>query len=149
MLFEPFYPRWKSEDEDLVRDSEGFSLVAASWNFEALPDATIVEALRFRLAIQFSYDMGFRNIIVEGDSLIVVKALKAHSNDNSYFGLVINDCKSLSCLFSSFLVSHVRRGGNSIAHALAKFALDSTDFVWIKEIPSCITFVVATDLVHI
>jgi len=44
----------------IVRDSEGFGSVAATWNFEALPDVTIVEALGFRLAIQFAYDMGFR-----------------------------------------------------------------------------------------
>jgi hypothetical protein len=122
----------------IVRDAEGFVLAAATWNFEALPDATIAEALGFRLAIQFAYDMGFRNIIVEGDHLNVVKALKSHSDDNFYFGLVIDDCKSLSCLFSSFLVSHVRRVGNAAAHALVKFTLDSTDSVWIEEIPSCI-----------
>jgi len=79
--------------------------VVATWNIKALPDATIVEALGFRLAIQFAYDMGFRNIIVEGDSLNVVKALKSHNNDNSYFGLVINDGKSFRCLFSSFSFS--------------------------------------------
>ena len=131
----------------IVRDSEGFVLTAVTWNIKALPDATIAEALGFRLTIQFSYDMGFRNIIMQGDSLNVVKALKSQSDDNSYFGLVINDCKSLSCLFSSSLVSHVRRVGNSVAHALAKFALDSIDSVWIEKIPSCIGSVVATDLV--
>jgi hypothetical protein len=52
-------------------------------------------------------------------------------------------------LLSSFLVSHVRRGDNVVAHALAKFALDSTDSVWIEEIPSCIVYVVATDLIHV
>jgi len=61
------------------------------------------------LAIQFAYDMGFQNIVLEGDSFDVVKALKLPIDDHSYFGLVINDCKSLSCLFSSFLVSNVRR----------------------------------------
>jgi len=66
---------------------------------------------------------------MEGDPLNVVKALNPHSDDNSYFGLVIDDCKSLGCLFSSFLVSHVRRVGNSVTHALAKFALDSSDYV--------------------
>lgn len=35
--------------------------------------------------------------MVEGDSLNVVKALKSHSDDNSYFDLMINDRKSLSC----------------------------------------------------
>jgi hypothetical protein len=77
----------------MVRDWEDIVLVAATWNFEALPHATIAEALGFRLAIQFAFDMDFRNIIVEGDSLNVVKALKSHGDDNSYFGLVINDCK--------------------------------------------------------
>lgn len=57
---------------------------------------------------------------------------------------MIDDCKSLICLFS-----HVRRVGNSVAHALAKFALDSSDSVWIEEIPSCIASVVATDLVYV
>ena len=47
------------------------------------------------------------------------------------------------------LVSHVRRVGNSVVHDLAKFALDSTDSVWMEKIPSCIDFVVATDLIPV
>jgi hypothetical protein len=35
----------------IVQDSEGFGLVAATWNFDVLLDVTIVEALAFRLAI--------------------------------------------------------------------------------------------------
>jgi len=109
----------------------------------------LLKLLDFRLAIQFAYDMGFQNIIVEGDSLNMVKALKLHSDDNFYFGLVINDCKSLSCLFSSFLVSHVQRADNVVVHTLAKFALDSTNSIWIEEIPFYIVYVVATNLVRV
>lgn len=90
----------------------------ASGEVEALPDANITEALGFWLAIHFAYNMCFWNIVVEGDSVNVVKALKSHSDGKSYFSLMITDCKSLSCLFSSFLVSHVQRVDNVVANLL-------------------------------
>jgi len=49
------------------------------------------DALGFCLAIQFAYDIGFRNIVTEGDSLNVVKAVKSPIDDNFYIGLAIND----------------------------------------------------------
>lgn len=81
------------------------------------------------MVIQFVYDIGFRNIVVESDYLNVVNALNSSIDDNSYFGLVINDDKSLSCLLSSFLISHVRRVDNIVAHSLANCALVSVDCV--------------------
>jgi len=52
-------------------------------------------------------------------------------------------------LFSSFRsydLVHVRRVVNQVAHHLAKFALSNPDCVWIEDVPSCISAVLAFDL---
>lgn len=53
----------------------------------------------------------------------MVNALKSFIDNNSYFDLMINDWKSFSGLFSSFLVSRVRKADNIVAHSLTKFVL--------------------------
>lgn len=51
--------------------------------------------------------------------------------------------------FMPFLVFHMRRAGNVVAHSLAKFPLISVDSIWIEKIPSCIVLVVPTDLTRV
>jgi len=60
---------------------------------------------------------------LEGDSLHVAIVLKSSIDNNSYFASMLNDWKSFSGLFSSFLVSRVRKANNIVAHSLAKFVL--------------------------
>lgn len=45
------------------------AVLSATWNFDALLNANVVEALGFHLTIKFAHDMGFCNTLVEGDSL--------------------------------------------------------------------------------
>ena len=44
-------------------------------------------------------------------------------------------------------LSHTRRRGNNVAHALARRALNCNSYlVWLEEVPPDITHVVLTDL---
>jgi ribonuclease HI len=131
----------------VIRDSYGDVAAAATWIVEAIPDPDVGEALGVRLAIQFALDMGFFQVMFESDSLNVVRGFHKLSNNQSYLGMVVADCNRLSSRFNSFSLSHIKRSANMAAHSLAKFALTSSDTVWIEECPPCIVSSIAADLV--
>ena len=62
------------------------------------------------------------------------------------YGLVIEDTKALIQEFQRLTLSHTRRSGNSVAHALARRASDCNSFlVWLEEVPPDITYVLLND----
>lgn len=72
--------------------------------------------------------------------------MKSGVATNSYFRMVIVDCKAISRSFSNFVVSRVRRNVNHAAHTLAKYALSTVDDLLIEDIPSCIDVGLAFDV---
>ena len=45
----------------------------------------------------------------------------------------------LSLNFQKLLYSHTKRGGNSVAYSLARYANSIPDFlVWMEDVPPCI-----------
>jgi hypothetical protein len=77
----------------------------------------------------------------------VITAIEDELHVSTYLGTIVNECIKLSPSFNSISFAHVRRVANQAARHLAKFALSSnSDFVWIEETPSCISTVVAFDL---
>ncbi|KAK8710607.1 hypothetical protein V6N13_145921 [Hibiscus sabdariffa] len=77
----------------VARDSEDLVLAACVTPHSNISDAFVAEALACKVAVQFAKDMGFLNVIIEGDSLTVVKKLNSASHD---------------------------RGANKVAHSLAR-----------------------------
>ena len=71
-------------------------MAAATWKISTLPDSNVAEAHGFKLTLQFALDLGFRNIVMEGDSLSVVRALNNYVAVSSYSGLLINDCRNIN-----------------------------------------------------
>uniref|UniRef100_A0A2N9G6L0 Expansin-like EG45 domain-containing protein n=1 Tax=Fagus sylvatica TaxID=28930 RepID=A0A2N9G6L0_FAGSY len=67
-----------------------------------------IEAMAARVALQLAWDSGLRNVEVEGDSLVVIRALKDKE-----------------------------RTGNNAAHVLARKVLDlhSEFLVWLEDVP--------------
>ena len=60
-------------------------------------------------------DLGLLDVILEGDSLQVVQALRSMSQNWSPYGQIVDDARSV--LYTrSWTVSHVRREANSAAH---------------------------------
>lgn len=92
--------------------------------------------------------MGFRNIVMEGDSLTMLRALNIYTANYSYIGLLlIEDCRNIRSSFSRFLVEHVKRTSNVSTHHLAKFALSYVDTICIEECPHYIASHVAANIV--
>ena len=77
----------------------------------------------------------------------MVKALTNFESSMSHIGPLINDAKYFSYLFEKLLYSHVTRDCNSVAHNLAKHALNIQDLlVWMEEISPQVFHVLQADL---
>lgn len=87
------------------------------------------------------------NVLVEGDCLKVVQALKAKEHCNTLYETVIEDARSQGVSLQFCQFQHVRREGNKLAHALAKRVVLSADFdVSIEELPCDLEDVFLFDL---
>ncbi|KAL0004241.1 hypothetical protein SO802_011802 [Lithocarpus litseifolius] len=92
----------------------------------------MVEAVEFGL--QFEKEMVIQEFILEGDSLVLINALKDISPPPSSIVAVVYGSLFASHDFRQVEFSHVRRQGNRPAHFLAKHALGIDNFsVWIEE----------------
>ena len=73
-----------------------------------LPTTVIeVETLAARRAVEFALELGFENIILEGDSDVLIKLLNSCSKSLAPFGHIINDIIFLASRFTCFRATHV------------------------------------------
>jgi len=60
----------------VVRDSQGWVLATLLEKVEGVQDAEVIEALAIRQAIKFAIETSFSCVIIESDSLSVVKTIQ-------------------------------------------------------------------------
>ena len=90
--------------------------------------------------------MGGQDIILEGDSLIMYRALRELSPPPQSVAAIVEGILDLVKEFRSVQFSHTRRQGNIPAHILAKHASSIADFtIWIEENPYFIEQVLIHD----
>ena len=107
-----------------------------------------VEALATLKAVSLARDLGFRNVILEGDSLGLIKALKSAEDSLSPTGLLVDDVKWVASSFEQLVYSHVKRNDNRVAHSLAKNAFCIPDSqIWMEDVPSQITSILDLDVI--
>jgi ribonuclease HI len=109
----------------VVRDGNGLVAAAKSTTIFATFEPAAGEALAARQVAEFCRDLGFFDIILEGDSLMVTKALEGKGENWLKFGQIVEDTKLLLRSFQHWSISHVRREANGAAHGLAKEAIQT------------------------
>ena len=120
----------------VVRDSQGLVLASLSQNIPLPHSVVILETLAACRALEFSLELGFDKAILEGDSLIVMTALRDPSPSLASFGLLVQDAQCLARSFTCISFQHVGRVGNTVAHNLARHARHVTGFlVWMEDVP--------------
>jgi ribonuclease HI len=98
------------------------------------------------LAAEFCRDLGFLDVILEGDSLSVIQAIRNPNMSWTAYGQIIGDAKMVLSTRRSWMVNHVRRTANFAANTLAKAALRfSSEAIWLEEIPPCIAEIVSLE----
>ncbi|XP_040996051.1 uncharacterized protein LOC121242225 [Juglans microcarpa x Juglans regia] len=123
----------------VIRDWEGTVKATMRKKHDLYPDPLLAEAYALLQATIFCKSLGWKEIILEGDSLQVVNFLKTGEVNDSYVGTMIRDTKSILNSFTSWTVRHILRAGNVVAHVLSRDALSSRDSIWsVGTILTCI-----------
>ena len=123
----------------VVCDGEGNVLAAMSKRVLA-PLATLeAEAKSMEAAVQFAWEMGFRDIVCETDSFGLYQMLVGITEAPPVLILLFLAFLLLAQNFRCISFGHVKRQGNRPAHSLAQFARQVGDFVvWLEETLSLI-----------
>ena len=95
----------------------------------------------------FALEHCIAQVVLEGDSKVILDALAEEDVSLSSHGLLIANAKSLSPDFFQLRYSHVKKEGNKITHNLTRHAITVSEFiVWIKFVPPQVAFVYQADL---
>ena len=111
----------------VIRDNNGAVLASCSEKMFQAYKTEETEALAARKALMFAHELGFQSVILEGDALGLIQALKSQEQNVCPLSLLVEDVKVYSNHFRRVLYSHIKRNGNSIAHSLAKHAISILD----------------------
>ena len=105
------------------------------------------EALAAHRAVVYAKEFSIYNVVVEGDCLWIVQALKALGRYNILYENVIEYTHSQGCTVQHCQFQYVRQEGNKLAHTLARrTVLTANTDVQVEELPSDLDNVFQTDL---
>ncbi|XVF85388.1 hypothetical protein PTKIN_Ptkin17bG0113900 [Pterospermum kingtungense] len=131
----------------VIRNHEAKVLGAKSLRVHVASDSFVIKAIAAMFALEFAVDLGFTDIILEGDALSIVKGINDVGEDLSPIGVILQEAKQRKTSFRQCQVVHVARSANNVAHMLAKFGLTcDVERIWIEESPECIQSVIQTRL---
>ncbi|MFQ6637402.1 hypothetical protein Gotur_013390 [Gossypium turneri] len=99
-------------------------------------DATTAEARACLQTVVVPEELGFRNLVVEGDSLATIKKIQTLEEDKSNITVIIKEIREQTRRFDSFSCQFTGRLVNYVAHLMAEEEKrwDSPRF-WIEEAP--------------
>jgi len=94
------------------------------------------EVLACRKTLEFAMESGFTKMIIEGDNVAVMKVVASTSGDLSLLGHVYEDIKCSIYGLHFADISCIRRGGNKVAHILAKYTRNiDHELRWMEDFP--------------
>lgn len=98
-------------------------------------------------AVLFAWEMGFREVFFETDSLMLIRILTGSSDAPASIETVADSILSLAECFPFVSFTRVKREGNRSAHILAQFAKQIGDYVvWLEETPTLIKYTCTQDV---
>lgn len=80
----------------IIRDNQGLVIVALSKNIDAPLGPLEIEAKAFKVGLQLAKDVGIYDLILEGDSLLMYRALAGISPSPALVAAIVYGIKAAS-----------------------------------------------------
>lgn len=96
----------------VIRDEMGLVIAALSKPNMMLHETVSAKATTALNAMEFCRKVGIRNILLEGDSLLVIKAINDPRSNWLHYGQIIEDIKLILGSLRSWTIRHVKRETN-------------------------------------
>ena len=131
----------------VVRNDKGQIMGALSKTLWYPLEALVAEAKVAETGIIFSWELGLREIILEGDSQIVMNAIASQDPGPIQIQQLVTGIKSWVPKFRAWKTSFTHREGNKAAHLMAKHAKQIFECtIWVEDIPPIIISQVLNDI---
>jgi hypothetical protein len=120
----------------VIRNAEGFVVAAKCGITRAVAEPVCAEAMAALFALELCCDLGYVNIVSEGDSLQIIKGVCDSDYPLDRIGHFLEAIKQKVGGFSVCKWSHCSRDANEVAHLLARRAsLYGLCNVWTDNMP--------------
>ncbi|XP_021724891.1 uncharacterized protein LOC110692199 [Chenopodium quinoa] len=131
----------------VARNSHGDIVFTGARRWRGRWDSCIAEAAAIHFGVELAIRFGYRDVWCESDALNVVQKIQQKQLGYNYVFLFISSIISLSSSFSSFICSHVKRGGNTVAHFLARTVPpEANEIVNFEQFPESIITLAEMDI---
>ncbi|MBA0771026.1 hypothetical protein Gotri_019559 [Gossypium trilobum] len=117
----------------VVRDSEGKILLSCSKIHNDISSAFVAEAIACRKAVQIGTGKGWQFLILEGDSLAIIKKCSTKGQDRSMVRAYIYDIQQQIYGLDNIRFQHTPRSANNLAHILATEALRRGEEIYLDK----------------
>ncbi|XP_062021223.1 uncharacterized protein LOC133737733 [Rosa rugosa] len=120
----------------IIRDEFGSLIVAGGKNFQHPVSSLVAELLAIKVGLDLVVERRLRNVMVESDCLEAIHLLNSKERCLAPEGGLVEDIQNTMALVNISSIYHVRREGNTAAHAIAKFvARNNGRYVWLEDGP--------------
>ena len=134
----------------VIQDHTGFVIASLAQNISPAYQPTEIEAIAAAWALEFGQEIGIGGAVLERDSELIIKSLKAGGNTIASAEPLIQDAILFSISYSKLQYSHCRREGNRLAHNLARCSINVSNYVvWMEEVPNHLLSVIQQDLANL
>lgn len=124
-----------------IRNDQWQMMGAMCKKVEFLLGPLEAEAKATEAGIFLAWDLGLKDIVVEGDSQQVIQALNGPNPPALPILKIVEGLKRCWLKFNSWKVEHTRRNTNVAAHLLARKAKNVKDSViWVEDTPPLIEY---------
>lgn len=123
----------------VMREDTGKVILTTTKRVHGGTMADVAEALAARYGAMLARRFGYKRVWLERDAVCVTRTVSTKIKGLSPLFLIFDDIGNIALLFDAFIISHIRRAGNTVAHLVARWdTRDSIELICMNSFPQSI-----------